>query len=123
MVATNVAETSLTIAGIAFIGAQALGGVTVRDGWTGLVIAILFSILNAILGVPLKAVLLFLGTPLVILSLGLFALLINVGVNAALLRALSFVIGKDRFEIEGWTPALIFGVFFSIGQVVLRFLT
>ena len=113
----------VVFAAIAFFGAKSLGGVTVRDGWTGLVIAILFSILNTLLAVPVKAVLLFLGTPLVILTLGLFALVVHVGVNAAVLRGLSFVIGKDRFDIDGWKPALVMGVFFSIGQVIVRFLT
>ena len=42
-------------AGIAFFGARGLGGVTVRGGWTSLVIAILFSVLSALLGVPVRA--------------------------------------------------------------------
>ena len=109
-------------AGIAFFGARGLGGVTVRGGWTSLVIAILFSVLSALLGVPVTRLLLFLGAPLTCLTLGLFALAVPIAANAALLRGLPFLVGRDRFEIEGWMPAIAMGVLFGIGQVVLRVL-
>ena len=110
-------------ASISVFGAQALRGVTVHGSWTGFVIAVLFSILNTILAVPLMKAVLFLGTPLTILTLGLFALAVPIAMNAALLRGLSFLIGQDRFQIDGWRPALMMGLLFAIGQGVVAVLT
>ena len=107
---------------IAVGGAQAVRGVTVEGRWTALVIAVLFSFLNTVLAVPLMKALLFLGTPLTILSLGLFAMAVPIAVNAAVLRLLSFLVGQDRFRIDGWTPALLMGVLFGLGQMLLRIL-
>jgi len=78
---------------------------------TLIIIGVVFGILNAIL----KPIITFLTCPLVILSLGLFVLVINgvmLLITAALLPA--------RLQIDGIWPAILGGIVMSIISLVLE---
>jgi putative membrane protein len=78
---------------------------------TLIIIGVVFGILNAIL----KPIIAFLTCPLVILSLGLFVLVINgvmLLITAALLPA--------RLQIDGFWPAILGGIVMSIISLILE---
>lgn len=78
---------------------------------TLLIIGIVFGILNAIL----KPIITLLTCPLVILSLGLFVLVIN---GVMLLVTASLI--PARLQIDGFGPAFIGGIAMSIISLVLE---
>ena len=89
----------LLVAAAAFwIVATLLPGVDVRDGVVNyLVIAVIFGIVNALVGPVLRVV----TFPLTLLTLGLFRLVVNaalLGITAAL---------TTRLEIDGFLTALL----------------
>jgi putative membrane protein len=93
------------------IAAYVIPGVTVPDWFTALVLAVVLGILNTFL----KPILLFLTLPVTIITLGLFALVIN---TALILLAALIVPG---FAVAGFFTAFLFGIvlffinaFFSI---------
>jgi putative membrane protein len=93
------------------IAGYLIPGVTVSSWWTALVVAVVLGILNTFL----KPILLFLTFPVTVITLGLFALVVN---TALILLATVLVPG---FAIDGFLTALLFGValffinaFFSI---------
>ena len=78
-----------------------------------LILALIFGLLNAFLRPLLK----FLTCPLIILTLGLFTLLIN-----TLLFWLAGVLGSTfhaGFTVDGFLPALLGGIVVSVVSVVL----
>ncbi len=89
-------------------------GIAYGGNWLGLVVlALIFGLVNATLGTVLR----FLTCPLVLLTLGLFTLVIN----AALLM---FSAGAAQalgvpFSIDGCWPALLGGIVVSIVSFVL----
>ncbi|MBA3868792.1 MAG: phage holin family protein [Chloroflexota bacterium] len=78
---------------------------------TLIIIGVVFGILNAIL----KPIIAFLTCPLVILSLGLFVLVIN-GVMLLITAALI----PARLQIDGFWPAILGGIVMSIISLVLE---
>lgn len=78
---------------------------------TLIIIGIVFGILNAIL----KPIITFLTCPLVILSLGLFVLIIN-GVMLLITAALI----PARLQIDGFWPAFVGGIVMSIISLILE---
>ncbi|MBI2984957.1 MAG: phage holin family protein [Candidatus Kerfeldbacteria bacterium] len=72
-------------------------GVAVASFYTALVLALVLGFLNAII----RPLLIFLTFPITILTLGLFAFIINAGL---FLFASSFVKG---FEVDGFVSALV----------------
>ncbi|MCK9352464.1 MAG: phage holin family protein [Candidatus Paceibacterota bacterium] len=93
------------------IASYIIPGVTVPNWFTALVLAVVLGILNTFL----KPILIFLTLPVTILTLGLFALVIN---TALILLATLIVPG---FAVAGFFTAFIFGIvlffinaFFSI---------
>jgi len=98
--------------GIALI-ARILPGIHVvnNDLGTLLIIGLVFGVVNALL----KPLLLLLTCPAVILTLGLFVLVIN---GIMLLVTASLV--PDRFQVDGLGWAIIGGIIMSIISLVLE---
>lgn len=98
--------------GIALI-AELLPGITVTNNDLGtlLIIGFVFGIVNALL----KPLLLLLTCPAVILTLGLFVLIIN---GIMLLVTASLV--PARFQVDGLGSAIVGGILMSIISLVLE---
>ena len=98
--------------GIALV-AEIVPGIRVANDTLGtlLIIGIVFGIINAIL----KPLITFLTCPLVILSLGLFVLVINAVV---LLVTASLI--PARLQIDGFWPAFVGGIVMSIISIILE---
>ncbi len=98
--------------GIALV-AEIVPGIHVANDTLGtlLIIGIVFGIINAIL----KPLITFLTCPLVILSLGLFVLVINAVV---LLITASLI--PARLQIDGFWPAFLGGIAMSIISMILE---
>jgi putative membrane protein len=99
------------------VGIRVIGDPTAPLGKVGtfLWIALIFAVVNAIVGPILRL----LSLPFVILTLGLFLLV----VNAALLGLTALL--TDRLQVDGFGTALIGGLLLAIGgwvadQVVER---
>ncbi len=89
-------------------------GIHATGGWLGLLgLALIFGFVNALFRPLLK----FLTCPLIILTLGLFTLLIN-----TLLFWLSGLIGQYfgvGFTVDGFWPAFLGGLVVSVVSMVL----
>lgn len=75
------------------------------EAGTFLWIALIFAVINAIVGPVLRL----LSLPFILLTLGLFLLIINaalLGLTAAL---------TDRLQVDGFVPALLGGLILAIG--------
>ena len=83
--------------------AAVLPGIHIVDNEIGtlIVVALIFGIINAVL----KPVLLILSCPLVILTLGLFALVIN-----GLMLLITDALSGDRFTVDGFWWAVLGGL-------------
>ena len=101
--------------------AQVLGGITVvpnaegplGEPGTWLWIALLFALVNAVVGPVLRL----LSFPFVLVTLGLFLLV----VNAALLGMTAAI--TDRLQVDGFGPAIIGGLLLAIGGWIADQLT
>ncbi|MEF3273455.1 MAG: phage holin family protein [Chloroflexus sp.] len=85
-------------------------------GWQIGVVALLFGLLNALL----RPLLYFLTCPLVILTLGLFVLIINallLGLTSALADQLGI-----NFVVDGFWPAFFGGIVISLVSTTLQYL-
>jgi putative membrane protein len=90
-------------------------GNVVSDIGTVLFVALIFGIINALI----KPIISLLSLPITILTLGLFALVIN----AAMLMLTSYFAGA-AFNVEGWIPAILGSIVISIvGTLVGMFLS
>ncbi|MBC7375473.1 MAG: phage holin family protein [Frankiales bacterium] len=88
----------LVIAGAVWVVAAVVPGVTVRQGvGSYLLIALVFAVVNVVV----KPVLKLLSFPLLLLTLGLFLIVIN----AALLGLTALL--TDRLSVDGFGPAVI----------------
>lgn len=98
--------------GIALI-AEIVPGIHIQNDTvtTLIIIGIVFGLINAIL----KPIVKFLTCPLVILSLGLFVLVIN----AVMLLVTASLI-PARLQIDGFWPAFLGGILMSIISIVLE---
>lgn len=96
---------NLVLSAIAvFITAYLLPGVTVDSFVTAVIVAVVLGVLNALV----KPVLLLLTLPITILTLGLFALVINI-IMIFLTSAL-----VPGFEVSGLISAILFGLILSL---------
>jgi putative membrane protein len=95
------------------ITAAILPGITVvrNDIGTYIIIAIVFGLLNGIL----KPILQVLTCPLVLLTLGLFLLVIN-----GLMLWITASLVPDRLQIDGFGWAILGGILMSLVGVVLE---
>ena len=95
----------LIIAAAVWIVAAVVPGVDVNGGFVSyLVIAIIFAIVNVLV----RPILLFFSLPLLVLTLGLFLLVIN----AALLGLTALL--TDRLSIDGFFAALVAALLISL---------
>jgi putative membrane protein len=88
-----------------FLTAYLLPGVTVKNYGYALLVAVVISLINAIV----KPILVFLTIPITIVTLGLFLLVIN----AILILLVDYLI-ITQFEVDGFWWALAFSLILSI---------
>lgn len=95
------------------ITAQLLPGITVANNDIGtlLIIGLVFGIVNALV----KPILMILTCPAVILSLGLFILVIN-----GLLLLLTASLIPARLSVDGLGPAILGGIVMGIISIILE---
>jgi len=97
-----------------YVASQLVSGITVEGGWQVLlVMALIFGLVNALIGPVLKV----LTCPLIILTLGLFTLVIN----ALMLWLSSWIAGRlgVGFHVSGFLPAFWGGLVISVVSFVL----
>ena len=94
------------------VTAYLLPGITIanNDLGTVLIIGLVFGIVNGLI----KPLLIFLTCPAVIVTLGLFILVIN---GAMLMLTATFV---DALQIDGWGTAILGGIIMSIITMVFE---
>lgn len=90
-----------------------ISGVTVKNFWTALVVALVFGILNALV----KPILVILTLPVTVLTLGLFIFILN----ATLLWFTSTIV--KGFEIRSFSTAILAAVVLWIGSMLVNMLT
>ena len=94
-----------------FVAAQLVPGIELKEGLISLlIVAAVLGLVNAVLGTVLRI----LSIPFLIVTLGLFAIVINMGV-LWVTTALS-----DRIEIDGFWAYLWAALIISIVTLVLR---
>lgn len=100
---------------VIFVTAALLPGIHVRDEnpLTYLLLGILFGVLNAVV----KPVLKVLTCPLILLTLGLFILVIN-----GLILLLTSVLSGGALVVDGLGTAILGGIVMSLTNVVLEVL-
>ena len=92
-----------------FLGSYLLSGVTVKNYWTALGVAILLALVNTFL----KPLLVFLTIPLTIITLGFFILIIN----AWMLMIVDKFI--DGFKVDSFWWAFIFSIVLTVLNGIL----
>ncbi|MFT4543540.1 MAG: putative membrane protein [Planctomycetota bacterium] len=97
---------------VAFMAPQVLSGIRVKTGKAAVLIALVFTVLNAIIGPLLTVILTMISLPAIVLTLGLFALIIPAIINAALLMLTGGLL--DDFELDGCFPACLMGFLFAL---------
>lgn len=95
-----------------WVVARIIPGIEVRDFASALIATIIIGIVNAVVGPILK----FFGFPLILLTLGLFLLVIN----AVLLKLASLF--TPGFRVRGFVAALLGSVVLTILTYILRHL-
>lgn len=95
------------------VTAALLPGIHIRDDrlTTLLVVALVFGLVNAVL----KPVIWVLSCPLIVLTLGLFALLIN-----GILLLVTGALAGSRFEVDGFGWAVLGGLLVGLISMVLE---
>jgi len=100
-----------------YLAAELVRGINVRGGWLALaVMALIFGLVNALIRPILKL----LTCPLIILTLGLFTLVIN-----ALMLMLASWLGRRLglgFYVAGFWPAFLGALVISVVSFVLNLL-
>ncbi len=97
-----------------WLTAYLLPGIRVVEGsgiTTYLLLGLIFGVVNALV----KPIVSALSCPLVILTLGLFILVIN----GAMLMLTSWISG-DRLQIDGWLTAILAGIVMGVINIVLE---
>jgi putative membrane protein len=91
---------------------QIVPGIVVVSFTTALIVALLWGFLNAVL----KPILLIVAFPITILTLGLFAFVIN----AAILWGISTIV--TGFEVHGFWPAFLGALVVSVAGMIANFI-
>jgi len=94
----------------AFVLANILPGIEIRDIFTAVVVAMLLAVLDA----TIKPLLIILTFPVTILTLGMFLFVINAGI---ILAAEYFI---DGFKVDGFWHALLFSILLSFFNSVVH---
>ncbi|MEM8930122.1 MAG: phage holin family protein [Acidobacteriota bacterium] len=106
---------------VALVTPRLLPGVRVRGWGAAIAIALVFAVLNLLIGWLLSAVLTFLSFPFVVLTLGLFMIVVTTAVNAVLLKLTDTLL--DVFELPGWGAAFGMGFLFAVAGQVAEWLS
>ena len=97
-----------------YIAVLVVPGIALRGAWTDVLwLALIFGLLNALLRPLLK----FLTCPLIILTLGLFTILINTGMlllTSRIGQALGF-----GLSVDGFWPAVLGSLVISLISVIM----
>jgi len=97
-----------------YLAVRIVPGIIYEGEWTGFLwLALIFGLLNALLRPILK----FFALPLIVLTLGLFTIIINTG----LLMLTSFI-GQNfgiGFMVDGFLPALLGSLVISLVSIVM----
>ena len=97
-----------------YVAVLIVPGIALRGAWTDVIwLALIFGLLNALLRPLLK----FLTCPLIILTLGLFTILINTGM-LMLTSRIGQVLGFG-LSVDGFWPAVLGSLVISIVSVVM----
>ena len=96
-----------------FITAYLLPGVKVADFWTAVVVAVVLGLVNMVI----KPILIILTLPITILTLGIFALIIN----ALMILLVSALVPGFEVKSLGW--ALLFSIVLSLVSTFLHTFT
>jgi putative membrane protein len=106
---TRIAVNAVALAVTAYL----LPGIHLVGDWlpTLVVVAVVFGLVNAVVK-PLVALL---TCPLVILSLGLFVLVIN-----GLMLRLTATLSGGRLVVDGWIPAILGGIVMALVSMALE---
>ncbi len=97
-----------------FLAIRFVPGISLQSGWTSVIwLALIFGLVNALLSPLLK----FLTCPLIILTLGLFTLVINTFL-LWLTGQIGYLFGIG-LTIDGFWPALLGGIVVTVVSVVL----
>ena len=102
-----------------FIAAELVPGIRVgHDGWTAFAaMAVILGLINA----TVRPILKLLSCPLIILTLGLFALVIN-GVTLWLASAIAVNFFHVEFYVDGFLPAFLGALIVSVVSLILTVL-
>ena len=103
----------LILFAVAALAPQILPGVKVKRLSTAALIAVVFAAFNFLFGWLLAVVVTLISLPAIIVTLGLFSLVIPTVINTILIKLTDLVL--DGFEIKGWWPALGMGLLFGVG--------
>ena len=97
-----------------YVAVLIVPGIALRGAWTDVIwLALIFGLLNALLRPLLK----FLTCPLIILTLGLFTILINTGM-LMLTSRIGQVLGFG-LSVNGFWPAVLGSLVISLVSVVM----
>lgn len=99
-----------------FIAAELVPGIRVgHDGWAAFAaMAVILGLINA----TVRPILKLLSCPLIILTLGLFALVIN-GVTLWLASAIAVNFFHVGFYVDGFMPAFLGAIIVSVVSLIL----
>lgn len=90
-------------------------GIEYQGAWYGLLgVALVFGLVNAVI----RPILFALTCPLVLLTLGLFVLVLN-AIMLALTSVFSEMVGLD-FTVEGFVPALVGALVVAVVSAILN---
>jgi putative membrane protein len=107
---------ALALAAAAWLleGIRVSGGTTEEKAVTLVVVALIFGVLNAVVEPILKL----LSLPFIILTLGLFLIVIN----AVMLMLTSWISGElgHRFVVDGFWTAVLGGIIITIATWILE---
>jgi len=103
---------SLLLAAVIYFLAQQHSRIHIKDFWTAIIVAIVYSLINISLGSVLKV----LSLPLIFLSIGLFLLIINI----FLLWLTDKLI--DNFEIEDKGTLIFTAIMITVADTVLAWI-
>lgn len=97
-----------------YITASILPGIHIGDDSAGtlLLIALVFGVINAIV----KPIVTLLTCPMVLLTLGLFSLVIN----ALMLLLTASIVGPERFQVDGFWTAFLGGIVMAIVSMIVE---
>ena len=104
---------------IALISPHLFPGIKVKGIGSALGVAIVFGILNVLIGWLVKFLLTVITFPLIIVTLGCFAIFLPMIINAILLKITAEILDL-YFRIDGWLPAFGMGFLFALGGLLAR---